>query len=284
MRHIRNTIAWLLIWFFLLFNIERITEPINLASFVYVLAVLCCLVILFFRPLNRFSFYWLFLFSMPPYFFLKVLYRHKLLGLSLPLTVTEIAAMGLTIYLSLQLARQLDEIGDVFTNLFIKPLTKGINQFESSQSQIYREIRRARQHQKEVTLLAVGVNEHSMQLNMNRFIRDFENEIIQSYVNARVGNIFVEKLQITDIVAQRNAHFVILLPDTGIEETKKIILRLRSNAKETLGISLKVGTATFPEEATTFEELLECAEAKMGQATPETEKMLLHPEDIQQEG
>jgi GGDEF domain-containing protein len=280
MKNIRNTIASLLIWFFLFYNIERINEPINLASFVYVLAVLCCLVILFFRPLNRVSFVWLFLLSMPPYFFLKFWYRHKLLGLSLPLTITEIAAVGLTIFLSSQLARQLDEIGEVMTNLFIKPLSKGISQFENSQSQIYREIRRARQQEKEVTLLAVEVSDHSLQLNLNRFIRDFENEILQTYINARVGNIFVEKLQITDIVAKRGSHFVILLPDTGKEDTNKVILRLQLNAMEKLGISLKVGAATFPGEATTFEELLECAELKMGQIVPETEKILLNSEDV----
>lgn len=284
MTHIRNTIATLLIWFFFLYNIERINEPINLASFVYVFALLCCMAILFFRPLNRVRFYWLFLISLPVYFFLKIIYRHKLLGLNLPLTITEIAAIGLTIFLSSQLARQLDEIGDAISNLFLKPLTKGIHQFETSQSQIYREIRRARQNQKEVTLLAVKIGEHSLQFNLNRFLRDFENEIIHSYINARVGKIFVEKLHITDIVAQRDAHFVILLPETGIENTDKIISRLQSNAMDKLGISLQVGAATFPEEATTFEELLECAETKMGQASLDSKKIILNPEDANQEG
>ncbi len=271
MKHIRNTICLLVIWLFLLYNIERINEPINLASFVYVLALVCCLAMLFLRPLNQMRFYWLFLLCLPPYFFLKWWYRHKLLGLNLPLTITEIAALGMTIFLSSQLARQLDEIKETISSFIIEPLTKGINPFESSQSLIYREIRRARQHQLEVSLLAVEINDQSLKLNLNRFIREFENEIIQSYVNARAGKIFVEKLHITDIVSQRGGHFVILLPETGKENTDKIIQRLQSIAMDKLGVTLKIGVATFPEEATTFEELLENAELKMSRISFESE-------------
>ena len=273
MKHIRNTTGILLIWFFLFYNIERINEPIDLASFVYVYVLLLSLLMVFFIPLLKIHFYWLFLISLPPYFVLKEWLYHNLLGRSLPLTVTEVAAIGLTIFFTRQLARQLNEMGEAVTSLIFNPLTKGINPFETSQSQIYREIRRARQYQQEISLLAVRVNEPSLQLNINRFIRDFENEIIQRYINARVGKTFVDKLHITDIVSQRGDHFVILLPQTGKEDTSKIALRLQSSAKDKLGITLNIGAATFPAEATTFEELLASAEEKMCQVSPENENL-----------
>jgi GGDEF domain-containing protein len=273
MNRIRNTIGILLIWFFLFYNIERINEPINIASFVYVYVLICSLAMLFFRPLLRTRFFWLFLISISPYFVLKVWYYQNLLGLSLPLTITEMAAIGLTIFLSRQLAYELVEMRETVTNMIINPLTKGINPFETSQNQINKEIRRARQHQQEVSLLAVRVSEPSLQLNRNRFIRELENEIIQKYINARVGKIFVDQLHITDIVSQRGDQFVILLPQTGKEDTSKIAHRLQSNAQDMLGITIKIGAATFPEEALTFEELMESAEQKMDQVSPENKKL-----------
>lgn len=273
MNRIRNTIGILLIWFFLFYNIERINEPINIASFVYVYVLISSLAMLFFRPLLRTRFFWLFLISISPYFVLKVWYYQNLLGLSLPLTITEMAAIGLTIFLSRQLAYELVEMRETVTNMIINPLTKGINPFETSQNQINKEIRRARQHQQEVSLLAVRVSEPSLQLNRNRFIRELENEIIQKYINARVGKIFVDQLHITDIVSQRGDQFVILLPQTGKEDTSKIAHRLQSNAQDMLGITIKIGAATFPEEALTFEELMESAEQKMDQVSPENKKL-----------
>lgn len=273
MKYIRNSLGILLIWIFLLYNIERINEPINLASFVYVLALLFCLALVFYRPLIRISFYWLFLLSMPPYFVLKWWYGHKLAGLNLTLTITEIFAIGLTIYLARLISRQLEEADETINSFIITPLTRGINPFDSSQNQIYREIRRARQHEQEVCLLALKVSEHSIQPNINRFIRELENEIIQSYINARVGKILVEKLHITDIISQCDDHFVILLPQAGKEYTSKIIQRLQSSIKDKLGLTLQIGEATFPVEATTFEELLEKAEEKMCQPSPESEQL-----------
>jgi hypothetical protein len=273
MKRFRNTIGILLIWYFLFYNIERINEPINLASFVYVYILLCSLVMLFFHPVLRIHFFWLFLFSLPPYFVLKEWFYHNLAGRNLPLTVTEIVAIGLTIYLSRQVARQLNEIGEAVISTIINPLRKDIYPFETSQSDIYREIRRARQHQHDVSLLAASVGESSFQLNRNRFIREFENEIILRYTNARVGKIFVDRLHITDIVAQRDNHFIILLPHTGKEDTSKIVHRLQSNVRDRLGITLNIGAATFPAEATTFEKLLETAEEKMCRGGAEIEEL-----------
>jgi hypothetical protein len=273
MKRFRNTVGILLIWFFLFYNIERINEPINLASFVYVYVLICSLVMLFFHPVLSIHFFWLFLFSLPPYFMLKEWFYHNLAGRNLPLTVTEVVAIGLTIYLSRQVARQLNEIGEAVISTIINPLRKDIYPFESSQSDIYREIRRARQHQHDVSLLAASVCEPSFHLNRNRFIRELENEIIQRYINARVGKIFVDRLHITDIVAQRDNHFIILLPHTGKEDTSKIVHRLQSNVRERLGINLNIGAATFPAEATTFEKLLETAEEKMCQSATEEEKL-----------
>jgi GGDEF domain-containing protein len=280
MNRIRNTIGILLIWFFLFFNIERINEPINIASFVYVYVLICSLVMLFFRPLLKAHFFWLFLISLSPYFVLKVWYYQNLLGRSLPLTITEMAAIGLTLFLSRQLAYELTEMSETVTNIIINPLTKGINPFETSQNQINKEIRRARQHQQEVSLLAVRISEQSLQLNRNRFIRELETEIIQKYINARVGKLFIDKLHITDIVSQRGDLFVILLPQTGKEDTSNIVRRLQSNAQDSLGVTIKIGAATFPEEAITFEALLESAEQKMDQDSSESTKLSVIREGI----
>ena len=120
-----------------------------------------------------------------------------------------------------------------------------------------------------MSLLAVSVNEESLKMNVNRFMKEFEKEIIRHYVNARVSNLLVEKLHTTDIVTHRNNHFIILLPETGKPEAAKVGSRLQSVADKSLGLKLKVGVSSFPDEATTFEKLLATAEEKMEKAEPD---------------
>lgn len=271
MNLIRQWLAALLIWLFFFYNIERISEPINIATFVYVFIIACAIAILLIRKITHVRLYWLFFISIFPYLFLKWWFHYGILGSHLPITVTEICAIGLTILITGQVVRLINEMGEAVSSLTINELLKGSYPFESGQSQIYREIRRARQRQHSTSLLSVSVSKQSLKANLNRFIHDFEQEIVKRYVYARVGNLLLEGLKNTDIVVQRNDHFVILLPETGKPDSISVINRLKFKASKDLGITLKIGAASFPEEATTFELLLETAEGNMDEVLVENE-------------
>ena len=163
----------------------------------------------------------------------------------------------------------LKEIEEALYQLTIDPDRKGSHPFELGQSQIYREVRRARKREQPLSLLSISVSENSMNFSLNRFIKEFEREIIYRYVNARVGSMLAEKLQATDIVTLRNNHFVILLPETTKAEAFNVINRIQTVAKRDLGLVLKIGLSSFPQEATTFERLLKTAEDQMKDNEPE---------------
>lgn len=263
MKEFRNWLAATLVWLFFLYNIERLSAPINLASFVYVYVMVCAVAILYFRSLQRLQLYWLFLLALPPYFILKMLVGHKLLGTRLPLTVTEISAIWLTIFLSWHLAKRIGEFSEAISKLVIGHEHKDAPPFNLGQSRIYREIRRARQHEEPGSLLAVSVSENSVKEDFDRVIQKMQKELVQRYVNARLSRLLLEKLQYTDIVTRRNNHFVIYLPETGREGGSKVIHRIRALAQKDLGLSLNIGLSTFPDEATTFDGLLNNAEKRM---------------------
>lgn len=257
---------WLLTlcsWLFLLYNIERLSEPINLASFTYVFVIVCANLVILVPWLRKTPFYKSLLLALPPFFALKVYFGYEIAGTNLPITVTEICAIGITVFLTQQVVRYLEQFHDIISRLTIGRLEVGTHSFEEGQGHIYREIRRARVYKRPATLLALTIDEESADVSLSRFVRDAQEKIIRRYVIARTASLLVQDLQDCDVITKRNDHFIVLLPETDRQIALKIVARLQNEITEKLGLKVRFGLSTFPDEAVTFESLLTQAESVM---------------------
>ena len=101
MKKLRFWFVALIAWFFLFYNLERLSEPLNIASFVYVLsAILAILIMLPLWP-QELSLSWLFAASLGLFLGFKWWLGYPILGKEfLPLAVTEICCLWLTIVLA----------------------------------------------------------------------------------------------------------------------------------------------------------------------------------------
>lgn len=252
-------------WLFLLYNIERLSKPINLASFVYVYVIFCANLVILFPALRRMATYKLFLLALPPFFILKVYFDYEIAGTSLPLTVTEICAIGVTIFLTQKVTSYLEEFREVISRLTIGRLEEGTHTFEEGQGHIYREVRRARLYKRPAALLAIAVDAGDADVEINRFVKEAQNEIIRRYIAARTANLLVKELKDSDVITKRNDHFIVLLPESDREVAEETVERLSVGIKKSLGLSSRIGFSTFPDEAVTFESLLVQAETTLNE-------------------
>jgi GGDEF domain-containing protein len=157
----------------------------------------------------------------------------------------------------------LEGFRESITKLTVGRLGKEADPFDTGQSQIYQEIRRARRYQRPATLLAIGAKQHEIQESLDRFIADAQYEIIDRYVEARIAEFLSTELGDLNIILQRDDHFIVLLPEADRDDALEIMNRLRAAGQESLGLELEIGLATFPDEAVTFETLLQNAEDEM---------------------
>lgn len=259
------------VWFFCLYNIERLEKPINIASFVYVYVAICAVLVLIVPRLNKISFHWLFGITLLPFIALKYQFGYEILG-QLPITVTEICAIGVTLFLASQIGQRLEELRMVLTNLTVGQTATATQPFEVGQGHIYREIRRARRHQRPVTLLSIAIADDvtgvsterfNQDVPLQRFIKDIQNDLVAKYMQARVADLLIAQLDDSAVITQRDDHFVTLLPEINREDVTEIVDKLQATVAEKLGLQVKIGVSTFPDEAVTFETLLERAEGKM---------------------
>lgn len=271
MRQLRYFIMALVAWFFIFYNIERLIAPINLASFVYVFAVAITVLLLLSVQLVRLALPWLFAIILPLYFAIKWLLGLEIGGANLPLTITELSAIIITTGLARMIGVQLEEWRKIVTSLTIGDLHAEHQPFETGQAQIYREIRRARRHQRSAALLAIAAVDSSTEsvakrlqgTPLYRFLEEVQRETLDKYVSARIAELLVAELGDLAIVTKRDDHFVTLLPETDGDRVQEIMRKLQVAAKEKLGLQLKIGATTFPDKAVTFETMLENAEAEM---------------------
>lgn len=266
MKRFRLTLVLIITWFFLLYNVERLDGPsVNLASFVYGFAFVTAVAVIAVPALHEWPLPRVLLIILPLYFLLKVYLDYPIVGdglMHLPITVTEIAALVVTLLLARDIMQRFTHLQKGLARVTLSHLDDA-SPFEDGQSLIYREIRRARRRQRPLALLALKPTASSVSYSMDRFLEEAQAEIIKHYIGANVANLLLTTLEDYDIVTRRNNHFIVVLPEADEDELQETIDRLQREARNRLGIEFSIGTARFPDDAVTFGQLLTDAERAM---------------------
>lgn len=256
-------------WFFVLYNIERFHEPINIASFVYVYAAAITGLLICIRPIHAINPYLSGALLVAVFVMLKAFFGYDIAGANLPLTVTEACTLIITIFLSRQVVAGISEFEKAATDALLIQLDSRLANFDMGQGEIYREIRRARQFNRPLALVALSPTEQSIHQSLNRFIQEVQQKAVETYVHARVADVISQEVSHCDLIARRNDHFIMILPETDREGASTLARRLKEAVESQLGVKLQSGTACFPDQEVTFTGLLDRAEAEMRSTLPE---------------
>lgn len=264
MRRMRFLVAILIIWLFLFYNIERLSKPINISSVAYTFVPIIAALTIIVPPLRKVSLGVLLVGPIPIFLLLKAWLGYHIWGMAIPLTVTEICVIALTTILARWVSNGLSEFESAIAHITIGQVGKLPEPFSTGQGEMYREVRRARHHQRPLTLMAIGVEEESIQVALDRMVQEVQQAMMKQYVLSGVAKTLCDELEDYNIIAQRNDHFLALLPEATPERLTDLIERLRRAVSEQVGVTLQIGAASFPEDAVTFESLVEKAVGEMG--------------------
>jgi hypothetical protein len=273
---LRLSCAALVGWLFILFNLERLHAPLNVASFVYVIAAAVAVAIVAVKPLGTAPFQWLLSVPIGLFFLLKAYWEYPLLGQALPITVVEVCALTITAGLAQQIAVRLYGLEKASAGMITDEPGRQPDTLETAQSAMYREVRRARQHDRPLAVLAVSSSGQSVNATQERLLRELERELLDKYTNARIADMLLKETSDHGIVTQCNRHFLVLLPETDRDAADELVRQLNASVKKALGLKLRVGVSTFPDEEVTLVGLLQRAESAMRDGSG-SERRLLDP-------
>jgi GGDEF domain-containing protein len=182
----------------------------------------------------------------------------------LPVMALELAAFEITVVAAGRLHRAIRQFQEAVHRLCTAS-SDPAQPFDVGQSEIYREIRRARRYQRPATLLAIATDPAGLDdaAAVQRLIAEIERDTLSQYVVARVGEILAAETKHCDVVTRRNGHFIALLPETTRENAGRLAERLQATIATRLGVKLRFGTAAFPDDEVTCVRLLERAEQEL---------------------
>jgi hypothetical protein len=262
MKRLRILILALFGWFFVFYNIERLIEPINIASFVYLLAPALGMTVLCVPYLHKVRWSWYVPLSFCSVIALRAAFGYEIVGHAFSLAVTETLATWITIGLSYQLAQGICEYQSAAATAICSHLTDRCRPLEEAQAEVVREVRRARQSKRPIAVLALSPQPQDGQQTLDRFTDDFKNRILRQYVSARTAECLSTRLRHHDILTETKDEFLALLPELSREEAAKLAADMRRDLREQIGVDLKFCISMFPEDEVTAIGLIERAESE----------------------
>jgi GGDEF domain-containing protein len=268
MKRLRFLISTIILWLFLLYNIERLSEPINISSVAYIFIAAVAALTILVHQLHRLPL-WLIVGSPIPVFLaLKAWLGYPLWGAAIPLVVTEMSFIALTSLLARQVNHVLGEFEKVVVDLTVGMIGKTISPFAIGQGEMYREVRRARTHQRPLSLMAIGLEEKTLQIILPRTLAEAQRAMGKHIALSGIAKVLDEELKDYHIIAKQNNHFVVLLPETEPKDLATLKKQLCEAISERVGVTLKIGISSLSDSIVTFERLLEEATVAM-EATEE---------------
>jgi GGDEF domain-containing protein len=266
----------MLIHLTIVFNIERLDvsgqNVVDIQSFVYVVIAAAILSTIISRLLQRYSVYYGVFIWIAVYIALKLLLftsRPLLGGIYIYLTITEMALLTISVFLAYDLARSLAEFESIIEKVTFPKHGERVVEMKAANEDIKTEFIRSRRHNRPLALLVIEMDPNTNKISLERTVKSVQKTMLTRFLLASLAQILTKEARRTDLVIEQNEHdgFVLLCPETTAEGSFILAERIQSMAMERLGISINCGVAAFPDEALTFDDLVQ--KAKFSMLTPE---------------
>jgi GGDEF domain-containing protein len=101
-------------------------------------------------------------------------------------------------------------------------------------------------------------------------LKSIQHDLLQQFSSARLGQIIDDRVRQTDLVLRdHKGRFIVLCPETDRSNVILLAQRIALAIHEKTALQVRWGVAAFPDEALTFDDLLQKAEARLGRPEPE---------------
>lgn len=261
MHKLRFGLAVNVFWFFLFYNIERINEPINVASFVYAMVPVSVGLLALFPMLHgrqAFSFFMLGQFFV--YVLIKLSLGYTVIGSELPLTLFELTTLAISAGLFRFYLGNIFGFEDLLQQITFRQLGMPPRLVSSLQAEeLYREVKRSRRFQNPLVFSLVEPNLKDKKLEDTKLMKELQTMLLARFSQARIANIISESLRDSDLIVQYGNGFAVLMPETVGDDASKLLGEIQQKVRNELSLELVVGTASFPENAITLNGLVEHA-------------------------
>lgn len=276
MKRLRRSVVALLVFLAIFYNIERLDfgqkNVIDIQSVVYVIGLAAVVAIIFVPVMWRAHV------ALPMLLWSSVLIVCKLLipenrplfgGIYTYLFITEFVLLNILVALTHNVARNLHEFEEAVKNITFAEVSRRVKKLSDVEEDVQNELLRSRRHHYPLTVMVIKPNPGSIRAVLHRMVHEVQQAMMSRYVVTSLARVIGDQLRRTDIIVDQHeqGRFIIVSPDTDSVNSAVLADRIKSATAVTLGVDVTCGSASFPDGALTFEELVSQAESQLQQSS-----------------
>ena len=274
MTNLKRSFFWAAIYLALIFVLgqsDYAGRPIiNFASYFYLAVLVAVPVTLFFPSISRVSVYVPLLVWAGVYLvLLQIINRNYSANTGeLPVIVLEFMLLEVGVWFAHQLALQISHAESVMDALALSAFPNRANDIDSENQRIKIELTRSRRYHRPLSLIVIE-SESEDDKTTREMLKSIQHDLLNRFTSARVGQIIDDRIRQTDLVLRdRRGRFIVLCPETDLGNASLLARRISQAVKERISLNVFWGVASFPEEALTFEDLLQKARERLLDSVP----------------
>jgi GGDEF domain-containing protein len=127
------------------------------------------------------------------------------------------------------------------------------------------EITRSRRYHHPLSILTIRLENPKSKSERNGY-EPLEKDMLERFAVAKISQILSDLARNTDIILRdKNGQFVLLCPETDANSISILAERIAVSVNENLNSNIGWGSAAFPDEALTFDDLLQTAQKRLSQ-------------------
>jgi GGDEF domain-containing protein len=255
---------------FVLGQADYADQPlINFANYFYLAVLVAMPLTLFFPRISRIPVYAPLLFWALVYIVLLQLINRNYSANrgELPVIALEFMMLEVGVWFAHQLALQISHAESIMDALALSAFPNRARDIESESQRIKIELTRSRRYHRPLSLVMIQPESEDEKIIREAF-KNIQHDLMSRFTSARVGQIIDDRIRQTDLVLRDyKGRFIILCPETDLPSASLLAKRISQAIKERTSLRVLWGVAAFPEEALTFEDLLQKAHERLNDST-----------------
>jgi GGDEF domain-containing protein len=242
---------------------------INFANYFYLAVLVAMPLTLFFPKISRISVYMPLLFWAIVYIVLLQLINRNYSANKgeLPVVALEFMMLEVGVWFAHQLAQQISHAESIMDALALSAFPNRARDIESENQRIKIELTRSRRYHRPLSVVMIESESDEEKITREAF-KNIQHDLMSRFTSARVGQIIDDRIRQTDLVLRDyKGRFIVLCPETDLSNASLLAKRISQAIKERTSLRVLWGVAAFPEEALTFEDLLQKARERLVDST-----------------
>jgi len=238
---------------------------INFASYFYLAVMVAVPLTLFFPSVSRVSVYVpMFVWAGVYLVLLQVINRDNSANRGeLPVVVLEFILLEVGVWYAHQLALQISHAESIMDALALSAFPNQARNIDAENQGIKIELTRSRRYHRPLSVVVIEAESEAEKIT-REMLKSIQYDLLSRFTTARVGQIIDDRIRQTDLVLRdQKGRFVVLCPETDLSSAMLLAKRISQAIKERANLGVLWGAAAFPDEALTFEDLLQKARERL---------------------